>query len=81
MSCNVHVFCKLIFSNKFGFILETVFSYKTHCGHRSNPWPEILRISRWWPASFFPELSLRRRRWSTSRPRSTWAGAATAPEC
>ncbi len=27
MNSNVHVFCKLIFSNKFGFILETVFSY------------------------------------------------------
>ncbi len=27
MNCNVHVFCKLIFSNEFGFILETVFSY------------------------------------------------------
>jgi hypothetical protein len=24
MNCNVHVFCKMIFSNKFGFILETV---------------------------------------------------------
>ena len=23
MNCNVHVFCKLIFSIKFGFILET----------------------------------------------------------
>ncbi len=23
MNCNVHVFCKMIFSNKFGFILET----------------------------------------------------------
>ncbi len=23
MNCNVHVFCKLIFSNKLGFILET----------------------------------------------------------
>ncbi len=28
MNHNVHLFCKLIFSNKFGFILETVFSYK-----------------------------------------------------
>ncbi len=28
MNCNDHVFCKMIFSNKFGFILETVFSYK-----------------------------------------------------
>ncbi len=27
MNHNVHVFCKTIFSNKFGFILETVFSY------------------------------------------------------
>jgi len=27
MNCNVHVFCKMIFSNKFGFILETVFPY------------------------------------------------------
>jgi hypothetical protein len=27
MNCNVHVFCKMIFSNKFGFILETVFSF------------------------------------------------------
>jgi len=27
MNCNVNVFCKMIFSNKFGFILETVFSY------------------------------------------------------
>ncbi len=23
MNCNVHMFCKMIFSNKFGFILET----------------------------------------------------------
>ncbi len=23
MNCNVHVFCKMMFSNKFGFILET----------------------------------------------------------
>jgi hypothetical protein len=28
-NCNVHVFCKMIFSNKFGFILETIFSYKS----------------------------------------------------
>ncbi len=28
MNCNVHVLYKIIFSNKFGFILETVFSYK-----------------------------------------------------
>ncbi len=27
MNCNVHVFDNWIFSNKFGFILETVFSY------------------------------------------------------
>ncbi len=27
MSCNVHVFYKIIFGNKFGFILEKVFSY------------------------------------------------------
>jgi hypothetical protein len=27
MNYNVHVFYKMIFSNKFGFILETVFSY------------------------------------------------------
>jgi hypothetical protein len=27
MNCNVHVFCKMIFCNEFGFILETVFSY------------------------------------------------------
>jgi hypothetical protein len=27
MNCNVHVFCKMMGSNKFGFILETVFSY------------------------------------------------------
>ncbi len=27
MNCNVYVFCKLIFSNKLGFILETVFSF------------------------------------------------------
>ncbi len=27
MKCNVHVFYKMIFRNKFGFILETVFSY------------------------------------------------------
>ncbi len=27
MNCNVHVFCKIIFSYKFGFIPETVFSY------------------------------------------------------
>ncbi len=27
MNCNVHVFCKMIFSNKFGSILETDFSY------------------------------------------------------
>ncbi len=30
MNCNVHVFCKMIFNNKFGFILETVFSYRRH---------------------------------------------------
>ncbi len=29
MNCNVYVFYKLLFSNKFGFILDTVFSYKT----------------------------------------------------
>ncbi len=28
MNCNVHVFCKIIFGNKFGFILETSLSYK-----------------------------------------------------
>ncbi len=28
MNCNVRVFCKKIFSKKFGFILETVFSYR-----------------------------------------------------
>ncbi len=27
MNCNVHVFCKMTFNNKFGFILEAVFSY------------------------------------------------------
>jgi len=27
MYCNVHVLYKMIFSNKFGFILETVFPY------------------------------------------------------
>ncbi len=27
MNYNVHVFYKMIFNNKFGFILETVFSY------------------------------------------------------
>jgi len=27
MNCNVHAFCKLVVSNKFGFIQETVFSY------------------------------------------------------
>jgi hypothetical protein len=27
MNCNFHVLYKMIFSNKFGFILETVFSY------------------------------------------------------
>ncbi len=27
MNCNVDVLCKMIFHNKFGFILETVFSY------------------------------------------------------
>ncbi len=27
MNCNVHVFCKMIFGYKFGFILEIVFSY------------------------------------------------------
>jgi hypothetical protein len=27
MNCNVHVFCEMIGGNKFGFILETVFSY------------------------------------------------------
>ncbi len=27
MKCNVHVFGKMILSNKFGFILEAVFSY------------------------------------------------------
>ncbi len=27
MNCNVHVFCKLIFSDTFGFILEEIFSY------------------------------------------------------
>jgi hypothetical protein len=27
MNCNVHVFCKILISTKFGFILETVFSY------------------------------------------------------
>ncbi len=31
MNCNVHVFCKLIVSNKFGFILETsLFLYLLH---------------------------------------------------
>jgi hypothetical protein len=29
MNCNVHVFCKKTFSIKFGFILETVFSFKS----------------------------------------------------
>jgi len=29
MNYNVHVFYKMIFSNKFGFILETVFSDRT----------------------------------------------------
>jgi hypothetical protein len=28
MNCNVQVICKIIFNNKCGFILETVFSYK-----------------------------------------------------
>jgi hypothetical protein len=28
MNCNVHGFYILIFSNNFGFILETIFSYK-----------------------------------------------------
>ncbi len=27
MNCNIDVFYKMIFSNKFGFILEKVFSY------------------------------------------------------
>ncbi len=30
-NCNVHVFNNLNFSNKFGFIQETVFSYKLFC--------------------------------------------------
>ncbi len=29
MNCNVHVFFTIIFRNKFGVILERVFSYKT----------------------------------------------------
>jgi hypothetical protein len=38
MNCNVDVFCKLISSNKFGFILETVFSYscKKFCSSCPN---------------------------------------------
>jgi hypothetical protein len=44
MNCNVLVFCKMIFCNKFGFILETVFSYM-----KNNPWfapqPEKLKDS------------------------------------
>jgi hypothetical protein len=34
MNCNVQVFCKMIFSNKFGFILETVFSYSNGARER-----------------------------------------------
>jgi hypothetical protein len=29
MNCNVHVFCKMMTSNKFEFILEIVFSHVT----------------------------------------------------
>ncbi len=38
MNCNIHVFYILIFSNKFGFILETVFSYITHLATQQPAW-------------------------------------------
>ncbi len=41
MNCNVHASGKTIFSNKFGFILETVFSYN------------ILPICKLRPEKFF----------------------------
>ncbi len=39
MNCNVHVFYILIFSNKFEFILETVFSYTCLKFMNSPPTP------------------------------------------
>ncbi len=43
MNCNVHVLYKIIFSNKFGFILETVFSYYSHFRFRCCTLPENVK--------------------------------------
>ncbi len=40
MNCIVHVFHKMIFSNKLGFILETVFSYICNRQH----WHKVAKV-------------------------------------
>ena len=59
MNCNVHVFDSLIFSNKFGFILETVFSYSMHkmfmklsTGRQVTAFLFLYNIAQWLVISF-----------------------------
>ncbi len=57
MNCNVYMFYKMIFSNKFGFILETSLFYKSYF------WPALLaRILNadptvWIDAALPPQVS------------------------
>ncbi len=53
MNCNVHVFCKIIFSNKFWVILETVFSYT---GTQQTLWMTLLTLVWNRPTSKRPRI-------------------------